>query len=198
MTVLKIDSSARLDNSNSRQLTDYLVDQLEDKNVIVRDLVRQPLPQISAEDLMGVHGSLADERDSLQQHLALSEELIDELKTADTVVFGLSMYNFGVPAVLKQWIDYVCRAGITFRYGSDGPEGLTGIKRAYIVTATGGTPVGSSVDFASGYLEWVCKFIGVEEVIHIDASGSKGTPEQVIAQGQQQIDEALNNTVEAV
>lgn len=197
MTVLKIDTSARLENSNSRLLTDYLVEQLGDTNVIVRDLVRQPLPLVNAEDLMGVHGSSSDERSSLQQHLALSNELIAELKAADTLVFGVSMYNFGIPAVLKQWIDYVCRAGVTFRYGANGPEGLTGIKRAYIVTATGGTPVGSPVDFASGYLEWVCKFIGVEEVVHIDASGSKGTPEVVVAQGQQQIGESLKESVEA-
>ncbi|WP_439134870.1 FMN-dependent NADH-azoreductase [Pseudomaricurvus sp.] len=195
MTVLKIDSSARLEGSNSRQLTDYLVEQLADSEVVVRDLVRQPLPLVSAEDLMGVHGSSDDQRESLQQHLALSETLIAELKEADTLVLGVSMYNFGIPAVLKQWIDYVCRAGVTFRYGANGPEGLTGIKRAYIVTATGGTPVGSPMDFASGYLEWVCKFLGVEEITHIDASGSKGTPEQVIAGGQQQIDQALAETV---
>lgn len=191
MTVLKIDTSARLDSSNSRQLSDYLVSQLGDSEVIVRDLARQPLPQISAEDLVGVHGSSTDERASLQQHLAVSAELIEELNSADTLVLGVSMYNFGVPVVLKQWIDYVCRAGVTFRYGANGPEGLTGIKRAFIVTATGGTPVGGGMDFVSGYLAFICRFIGVEEVIHIDASGSKRAPEEVLAAGRAQIDAAL-------
>lgn len=197
MTVLKIDTSARFGSSNSRHLTDYLVSQLDDGEVIVRDLARQPLPQISAEDLVGVHGSSTDDRDSLKQHLALSAELIEELKSADTLVLGVSMYNFGVPVVLKQWIDYVCRAGVTFRYGANGPEGLTGVKRAYIVTATGGTPVGSGMDYVSGYLAHICRFIGVEHVIQIDASGSKGAAEQVLAAGRAQIDAALNEVASA-
>lgn len=191
MTVLKIDTSARLEGSNSRVLSDYLVSQLGDQDLIVRDLVREALPEVSAEDLIGVHGSSGEDRHSLQQHLGLSEQLIGELNAADTVVFGVSMYNFTVPAALKRWIDYVCRAGVTFKYGANGPQGLTGIKRAFIVTATGGTPVGSPVDFASGYLEHICKFIGVEAVHHIDASGSKGTPEKVIESAKAQIDALL-------
>jgi FMN-dependent NADH-azoreductase len=191
MTTLKIDTSARLNDSNTRQITEYLSVRLGEK-VIDRDLVCRPLPLVSAEDLMGVHASSTDNRESLQQHLALSDELIAELKSADTLVFGVPMYNFSIPSVLKQWIDYVCRAGETFRYSSSGPVGLSGVKRAYIVTATGGTPVGSSMDFASGYLEQICKFIGVEEIYHIDASGSKGDPETIIRLAKSQIDQLLS------
>ncbi len=192
MTVLKIDSSARIEGSNSRQLTDYLARQLDQK-VVVRDLVKQPLPPISAEDLMGVHGSSEESRPSLKAHLALSDELIDELKSVDTIVFGVPMYNFSVPVYLKQWIDYVCRAGISFRYTENGPEGLTGVKRVFIVTTSGGTPIGSDYDFASRYLEHVCRFLGVGEVIHIDASGSKGSPDVIIDSAKQQIDTALES-----
>ena len=191
MTVLKIDSSARLEGSNSRTLTDYLVDKLG-QPVIERDLVKSPLPPMTPQDLVGVHGSHEDDRDSLQQHLALSDELIGELKHADTLLLGVSMYNFGVPSYLKQWIDYVCRAGVSFRYTENGPEGLTGVKRAFIVTASGGTPIGSDMDFASRYLEQVCGFLGISEVHHIDASGSKRTPEVVIEAGKRQIDELVN------
>lgn len=190
MTVLKIDSSARLTGSNSRQLTQYLVDKLGEP-VVNRDLIRAPLPLVSAEDLMGVHGSRDDPRISLQEHLALSDTLIKELMAADTLVLGVALYNFTVPAVLKQWVDYICRAGVTFKYGAQGPEGLTGIKRAYIVTATGGTPVGSAMDFGSGYMELICRFIGVKEIFHIDASGSKGAPQEIIDSGQRQIDTLL-------
>lgn len=193
MSVLKISTSARLEGSNSRIVSDYLVERLAQQghSVIDRDLVRQPLPPMSAEDLVGVHGSHDDSRSSLRQHLDLSNELIAELQQADTVVFGVAMYNFGVPAYLKQWIDYVCRAGVSFQYTEQGPEGLTGVKRAFIVTASGGTPIGSDWDFASRYLEHICRFIGVEEVVHIDASGSKGAPEVVIAAAKQQIDALL-------
>jgi FMN-dependent NADH-azoreductase len=156
--------------------------------VVSRDLAQHPLPPISAEDLIAVHGSADSQRPSLLAQLALSDRLIAELRDADTLVIGAPIYNFGIPASLKQWIDAVCRAGVSFKYTEQGPQGLLGVKRAFIVTASGGTPIGSEIDFASGYLEHICRFIGITEIFHIDASGSKGTPEQVIAQGKQQVD----------
>ena len=194
MTVLKIDSSARQEGSNSRIISNYLVQQLvlqEGQPVIERDLVKHPLPPMSPQDLMGVHGSQDDKRPSLQRHLAISNELIAELQQADTLVLSVAMYNFSVPAYLKQWIDYICRAGVSFRYTENGPEGLTGVKRAFIVTASGGTPIGSDMDFASRYVEHICRFLGVAEVFHIDASGSKGSPETVIEAARQKIDALL-------
>ena len=154
--------------------------------------MQQILPPISAEDLVAVHGSFDGERASLQTQLALSEQLIDELRNADTLVIGAPMYNFGIPASLKQWIDSVCRAGVSFKYTEQGPVGLLGVKQAFIITASGGTPIGSELDFASRYLEHICRFIGITEVFHIAASGSKGTPEQIIAQGKQQVDALIN------
>ena len=196
MTILHIDSSARLEDSNSRIVSQYLVEQLSlrggESEVIVRDLVLEPLPPMTAADIVGVHGShSAEGNPALSRHLATSEELVDELKRADTLVFGLAMYNFSVPAYLKQWIDYVCRAGVTFRYGANGPEGLTAVKRAYIVTASGGTTVGGNGDFASTYLEHICRFLGIEEIHHIDASGSKREPEKVISQAKSEVDRLL-------
>ena len=196
MSILHIDSSARLTGSNTRIIGQYLVNALNTLNtkVVHRDLAVNPLPAISGQDLMGVHGSSDEKRDSLHSHLALSDQLIQELKEADTLIIGASMYNFGVPASLKQWIDAICRAGVSFKYGEKGPEGLLNIKRAFIITATGGTPVGSDMDFVSDYLSLICNFIGVKEVIHIDASGSKGSPQQIIESGKQQIDTFLENT----
>ena len=191
MTILHINSSARVNHSNTRIIGQYLVDALAEP-VVSRDLAQQPLPPISAEDLIAVHGSLNSDRASLQTQLALSEQLIDELKNADTLVIGTPMYNFGIPASLKQWIDSICRAGVSFKYTEQGPVGLLGVKRAFIITASGGTPIGSEMDFASGYLEHICRFIGIDEVFHIDASGSKGTPEKVIFQGKQQVDTLIN------
>jgi len=190
MTTLHINSSAKVNNSNTRIIGQYLVESLADA-VVSRDLAQQPLPPISAEDLVAVHGSLDGDRASLETQLALSEQLIDELRNADTLVIGAPMYNFGIPASLKQWIDAICRAGVSFKYTKEGPVGLLGVKRAFIITASGGTPIGSDMDFASRYLEHICRFIGIGEVFHIDASGSKGTPEQVILQGKQQIDALL-------
>ncbi|GAC22168.1 FMN-dependent NADH-azoreductase [Paraglaciecola arctica] len=192
MSILHIDTSARLTGSNTRIIGQYLVNELN-AGVVHRDLAVNPLPPISAQDLMGVHGSSDDQRDSLHSHLALSDQLIQELKDADTLVIGAAMYNFGIPASLKQWIDAICRAGVSFKYTEQGPVGLLNIKRAFIITATGGTPVGSDMDFASDYLAHICNFIGVKEVVHIDAGGSKGSPEQIIESGKLQIDSFLEN-----
>ena len=200
MSILYLTTSARGEASNSRAVGDYLVNQLlgrlvdqqdgqsEEKHVH-RDLGSYPLPPISGEDLIGVHGSQDLTSKSFEQHLELSNTLIEELRQADSVVVALSMYNFGVPVVLKQWIDAVCRAGLSFRYTENGPEGLLGVKRAYIVTASGGTPIGSEMDFASPYLEHIFRFLGVEEIHHIDASGSKRKVEEVISAGKKQVDE---------
>jgi FMN-dependent NADH-azoreductase len=193
VSILHINSSARLEHSNTRIIGQYLVNTLAEP-VVSRDLAQRALPPISAEDLIAVHGSRDGEHASLQTQLALSEQLIDELKNADTLVIGAPMYNFGIAASLKQWIDAICRAGVSFNYTEQGPVGLLGVKRAFIITASGGTPIGSEVDFTSSYLEHICRFIGIDEVFHIDASGSKGTPEQVILQGKQQVDALINNT----
>jgi len=187
MTVLHINSSARLSNSNTRIIGQYLVDALGEPT-ISRDLAQHPLPLINAEDLVDIHSSSDSDRASLQAQFILSEQSIDELKNADTLVLAAPMYNFGIPATLKQWIDSICRAGVSFKYTEQGPVGLLGTKRAFIITASGGTPVGSEMNFVSRYLEHICKFIGISDVFHIDASGSKGTPEQVISQGKRQVD----------
>ncbi len=194
MSILRIDTSARTKNANSRAVISYLIEQLSEANaaaVVHRDLAQQPLPAISAEDLIDLHGSNAADRESLQQHWALSNELIAELKAADTLVIGAPMYNFGIPATLKQWLDFICRAGETFRYTENGPQGLTGIEHAYVVVASGGTAVGSAMDFVSDYMRAVLGFIGVKHVHIIDAAGSKRTPEKVIAHAQQQVDALL-------
>jgi len=202
MSILHINSSARQTQSSTRIISQYLVDAL-DRPVISRDLAQHALPAISAQDLIAVHGSSDSQRASFQAQLALSDQLIDELKAADTLVLAAPMYNFGIPASLKQWIDAICRAGVSFRYSEQGPVGLLDVSRAFIVTATGGTPVGSEMDFASGYLEHICRFLGINEVFHIAASGSKGSPQQVIAQGKQQVDALISElssqqTVEAL
>jgi len=197
MSILHINSSARLTNSNSRFIGQYLVNALN-TTTVHRDLAVNPLPAISAEDLMGVHGSSDAPRPSLQTQLKLSDQLIQELRDADTLVIGAPMYNFGIAASLKQWIDAICRAGVSFKYSSQGPVGLMNIKRAFIITASGGTPIGSDMDFVSGYLAQICSFIGVAEILHIDASGSKGTPEQIIEWGKQQVDTLLSKELLSV
>tara|TARA_R110001592_G_scaffold61017_1_gene185821 strand:- start:3944 stop:4540 length:597 start_codon:yes stop_codon:yes gene_type:complete len=197
MTILHIDTSANMETSNTRVISDYIVEKLiasglTTGTIIRRDLAKQLLPQITAADLLDLHSSSETDRASLKEHVELSENLITELKSSDTLVIGVPMYNFGVPVVLKQWIDYIARAGQTFKYTEKGPIGLSGVKQAFVVIASGGTPVASPMDHVSPYLKTVLKFIGVETVHIIDAAGSKGATEKVIAEAKAQVEEIFS------
>ncbi|MFA8387338.1 MAG: FMN-dependent NADH-azoreductase [Pelagibaca sp.] len=162
-TVLRIDASARRDGSESRALTQRIVDRLDPQNIIHRDLATA-IPTIDS-DWLAANWTKEDERsDEQRATLALSDSLIEEIKAADTLVIGTPIYNFGIPANLKAWIDQIARAGLTFRYTEAGPEGLLTGKRAIIAIASGGTQVGSDIDFASGYLRHVLGFVGITDV----------------------------------
>ncbi len=92
-----------------------------------------------------------------------------EVQAADTIVIGLPIYNFGVPAALKAWIDLIARAGVTFQYSAEGPKGLLTGKHAIVAVASGGTEIGSDIDFASGYIRHVLGFVGITDVTFIRA-----------------------------
>jgi FMN-dependent NADH-azoreductase len=174
MTILHIDSSARLQGSVTRDLSSQIVAHLGG-DVIRRDL-KDALPQIT-ENWVNANFTPADQRDAVQTDtLALSDTLVNELRAADTIVIGVPIYNFGVPAALKAWIDLVARAGLTFKYTETGPVGLLEGKRAIIAIASGGTPMNSDIDFATGYLRHVLGFIGITnvDVIAADAVMMKG------------------------
>jgi FMN-dependent NADH-azoreductase len=167
-TLLRIDSSARHAQSTSRELGDRLQQRWlaahPGGRMLHRDLAAEPLPHIDA-DWIAASYTETDERSAVQhEHLALSQALIDELRQADALLVTVPLYNFGVPATLKAWIDLICRARETFAYGADGPRGLLSDRPVYLVLATGGVPAGSPVDFASTYLVHVFGFLGLRDV----------------------------------
>lgn len=162
-TILHIDASARRAGSATRDLSDRIVKHLKAGRIIRRDLAT-PLPLLT-EDWINANFTPADQRDTLQRdQLALSDELVGELQDADTVVIGLPIYNFSVPAAFKAWIDLVARAGLTFSYTENGPKGLLEGKRVVLAIASGGTAVGSDIDFATNYVRHVLGFIGITDV----------------------------------
>ncbi|MEY8881761.1 FMN-dependent NADH-azoreductase [Donghicola sp. XS_ASV15] len=177
-TVLRIDSSVRKEGSISRDLTSRILERLSPEQVITRDLTEE-LPLIDGE-WVGANFTPADQRTDAQKDvLSLSDTMIAELNEADTIVIGLPIYNFSVPARLKAWVDQVARAGVTFRYTEAGPQGLLEGKRAILAVASGGTPVGSEIDFATTYMKQVLGFIGITDVtivaadqLAVDADGS--------------------------
>ena len=183
-TVLHIDSSARFQGSITRELSARIAQRLGGK-ILRRDLA-DSLPQIN-EAWVGANFTPLDQRDATQRDtLALSDALVAELETADTIVIGVPIYNFGVPTSLKAWIDLVARAGRTFRYSQSGPEGsLTG-KRAILVVASGGTQIGSEIDFATPYLRHVLGFLGIEDVEIVTADRNSTDADAVIEKARTQ------------
>lgn len=180
--ILKIDASLRKAGSYSRDLTDKLIRQLtgeqassekssgENSNVIIRDLL-EGIPLID-EAWTKANFTALDERTIEQKEcLIASDVLVDELNNADQIVIGLPIYNFGVPTAFKAWLDQVTRSKLTFRYTDDGPVGLVNNKKAYIVIVSGGTKLGTELDFVSDYLRHVLGFIGITDVSIIDSSG---------------------------
>lgn len=170
--ILHINSSGRVDGSVTRDISLQLVRQLQQQNKAEkqqRDLAAG-LPFID-EQWIGASFTGADQRSTEQQSaLALSDELVDELQLASHIVIAAPIYNFSVPAVLKAWIDLVARPGVTFRYTENGPEGLLEGKKAYLVVASGGVPLGSEVDYASNYLRHVMGFLGIDDVTLVNAN----------------------------
>jgi FMN-dependent NADH-azoreductase len=191
LNILKIDSSSRHEGSVSRQLTTRLVNRVKsespDASIVSRD-VASGLSVIS-EDWIGANFTPRDGRTEIQTDiLNLSDVLVSELQVADILVVGVPIYNFGVPAALKAWIDLICRAGETFRYTEAGPEGLLTGKRAIITVASGGVPVGSPADHATSYLTQVLGFIGITDVTYISASGLAMDPEAPLRAAEAEID----------
>ncbi|MEM7731155.1 MAG: NAD(P)H-dependent oxidoreductase [Pseudomonadota bacterium] len=171
-TILHIDSSARHAGSISRDLSADVIARHSGAKVITRDLAKTPVPQISEDWVVATFTPAEDRTDAQKNTLRQSDALVDELISADTVVIGLSMYNFTVSAALKAWIDQVARPGQTFNYTEDGPVGLLTGKRAIILMATGGVPAGSDMDYAAPYLKSFLGFLGITDVAIIAADGA--------------------------
>jgi FMN-dependent NADH-azoreductase len=168
MKLLHIDAGITGDASVSRQISRSLVDNLTQAlpglEVAHRDLASDPIPHLDGAGL----GGLAD------------NDVLKEFLSADVIVIGAPMYNFGVPSQLKAWIDRIAVAGKTFRYTANGPQGLAGGKTVIVASARGGlyaeTPM-ADLDFQERYLRTVFGFLGVDEVTFVRAEGVAISPE---------------------
>jgi len=186
-TLLRIDSSARTQGSVTRDLTARITKAYPDAKVIHRDLAQTPVPQIT-ESWVTANFTPPEDRTAAQaETLAFSEELLAELEAADTIVIGLPVYNFAPAAALKAWIDNVARVGRSFRYTAEGPEGLLKGKRAILAMASGGTGVGSEIDFATTYMRFILGFIGITDVTVVAADQMAMDAESSLSRANDQI-----------
>jgi FMN-dependent NADH-azoreductase len=195
LKVLEIAASGRNDGSVSRRLSADLIAALEDRHgriELTRRDLGKGLPFVD-EAWINANFTPAEERNAEQRTaLAESDALVAELKGADVLVIGTPIYNFGVPAALKAWVDMVARARLTFRYTENGPKGLLEGKKAYVIVASGGVPVDSAVDFATPYLRHALSFIGITDVDVIAADRLNSRQEESIDAARVRIAELIH------
>ena len=185
--ILHITASIRSDEESvSRGLGNALVEKLAGQtgaSVTKRDLATNDIPHLTAERFAANLTSVADRTAEQAELTAYADELIAELQAANTIVIATPIYNFSAPATLKAWADLVARAGTTFKYTETGPVGLLTGKKAYLAIASGGTTVGSEIDFMSPWLKFFLGFLGISdiEIVAADAIMGAGGEEKIAA-----------------
>lgn len=188
---LVLKSSILGPHSQSTQLIDKV---LESKSgIIERNLAESPLPILDMDVATALRGgdALTEQQQAI---LALSDQLIDELKAADQIVIGAPMYNFMVPTQLKNWFDMIARAGVTFSYTENGPVGLIDNKKVIVVTTRGGLHKDSPRNSIESYLTTMLGFIGLTDVEFVYAEALNMGEEQAEA-AREQATQALSELV---
>jgi FMN-dependent NADH-azoreductase len=198
MNILQINSSARREASHSTRLATRIVDRLRhadpEATLVVHDLNDAPHPVLDEAALGALFAPPAQRTPEQNARVALDDALIAEIQAADVVVLGVPMYNFGVPAPLKNWIDAISRVGVTFRYTENGPEGLLKGKKVYVALTRGGAYRNTPADSQVPYLTTVLAFLGLTDVHFVYAEGLSMGPDveqQAIASAYEQIEEAV-------
>ena len=175
--VLVLKSSILADNSQTNQLSDYFISKLADKNVVIRDLAANPLPHFDATAATALRGQPTSAKDNAL--LALSDELVAEIKNADTLIINAPMYNFHIPTQLKSYFDFIARPRVTFQYSEKGPEGLLKGKKAVVLAAFGGFHQNQPTDLVTSYMKAILGFVGITDVQFVYVEGIGFGPEAV-------------------
>lgn len=191
MNILHLDSAITGEASVSRQLTADIVARLTSADpaatVTYRDL-NAGVPAIDTDWFHAVRVAPENPTPAQQDLIAVSDAYLAEIQAADVLVIGSPVYNFAITAQLKNWLDQIARAGVSFRYTETGPEGLLTGKRAIIAYTAAGTPLGSELDFSSGYLRHILGFLGITEVEFVAADRLAMDRDAGLARAQQALD----------
>jgi len=175
MNILQVNSSARTEGSHSTKLANALVERIRADNsgatLTVRDLSRTPHLPLDESTLQALFTPVDQRTPEHAARVALDDALIAEIQAADVVVLGVPMYNFGVSAQLKNWIDAISRAQVTFRYTANGPEGLLKGKKVYVALTRGGLYRNTPSDTQVPYLQTIFAFLGMTDVQFVYAEG---------------------------
>jgi FMN-dependent NADH-azoreductase len=182
MNILVISSSANGDASVSGQLAGRFVDSVREANpganIVFRDVGANPLPHLTNETVAAIKGEPATPAEL--EARALSDALVAELQEADVILIASPMYNFGISSTLKSWFDHIARAGVTFRYTENGPEGLLKGKKTVVILSRAGfysEGPGAAMDGQEPYLRAMLGFVGLDDVTWIRAEKLAFGPE---------------------
>lgn len=178
MNTLVIKSSILSQSSSFQLVTDAL--EASSETYRIRDLVSQPIPYLTEEVFLGFREE-TPLSETQQQARRLSDELIEELKTADRIILTLPMYNFDIPAQLKSYFDFIARAGVTFKYTAQGPIGLLPSKPLLVVATRGGRHLGTERDGQSDSVTAFLNFVGLSDQTWVYAEGLSQSELQVKA-----------------
>lgn len=181
--VLVIRSSATGANSVSNKLIDEILARIPDARIVERDIDRDPIPHITSASLSAI-GRGEPQTEAEREGRALSDALVAEVQAADLLVIGAPMYNFGIPSTLKSWFDQVLRAGVTFRYTAEGPEGLLKGRKAIVVATRGGYYTegpAAAMNMQEPHVRTLLGFVGITDVTFVRAEGLAVGPEQQAA-----------------
>ncbi len=174
-TLLQINTRLFAEQGQSSQLAQHFVDTWRarhpDGRVVLRDLARQPLPHLDAARVTALFSPPEGRTPAQQAVLNEADALLAELRDADVVVLGLPLYNFGIPSTLKAYFDHIARAGVSFRYTADGPEGLLPDRKVYVLAARGGYYKDTPADTQTPYVERFLNFLGIRDIEFVYAEG---------------------------
>lgn len=194
-TLVQINSSLFSNQGQSSALADKFVAKWQaahaDGKVIRHDLVAEEIPHLDGARFLSFLAKPEERSEDQQAVVAFSDRLINELRAAEALVIGLPLYNFGVPSHLKAYFDHVARAGETFKYTANGPEGLLRDKKAYVFATRGGQYAGTPLDTQTSYVRDFLAFIGITDVTFVYAEGlarSGDIKDAALAQAQQQLE----------
>ena len=178
MKILNLISSPRGDASFSIKLGDAIIQKLQAANpgstVKIHDLVKTPFPHLEEVHLNSFFTPKENHTPEMTEAIKHSDQAIAEITDADVIVIGVPMYNFSIHSTLKAWIDHLARAGKTFQYTANGPEGLVKNKKVYLAIATGGVYSEGSMkayDFTEPYLRTILGFLGMTNVTAFRVEG---------------------------
>lgn len=196
-TLLQVNTSIFSDNGQSTQLSQFFVAEWQFKNpdgrLVSRDLADGSIPHLDLARFQAYATPAAERTGEQNNWVAESDTLIGEIQAADIIVFGVPMYNLGVPSTLKAYFDHIARAGVTFRYTENGVEGLLKNKKAYVIATRGGLYAGTPLDGQSDFIRHFLHLIGIDQVEFIYAEGlnKTGYKDIGLASAKQRITELL-------